>query len=80
MTEAAGADEMGRRRLSMNAIGDSFPTISSAGPNASVIHYQASHRDCADISAEQIYLLDTGGQYEEGTTDVTRTVSLRYFS
>lgn len=65
---------MGRRRLAMNAIGDSFPTISSSGSNAAIIHYQASHETCSQIEASNIYLLDTGGQYVEGTTDVTRTV------
>ena len=75
ITEAHGADEMGRRRAAMpGAVGDSFPTISSTGANAAIIHYQAAHGACSDIAAGDVYLCDTGGQYRDGTTDITRTV------
>jgi len=75
VTEAQGADEIGRRRKCMqNCIGDSFPTISSTGANAAVIHYHAEHGSCAAIDPDSIYLCDTGGQYLDGTTDVTRTL------
>ena len=75
VTEAHGADEMARRRAAMpGAVGNSFPTISSTGANAAIIHYQAAHGACSDIAAGAVYLCDTGGQYREGTTDVTRTV------
>ena len=55
-------------------VGDSFPTISSSGANAAVIHYQPEHGSCATIDPTKVYLCDTGGQYTDGTTDVTRTV------
>jgi len=75
VTEAHGADEMGRRRAAMpGSVGDSFPTISSTGANAAIIHYQAAHGACSDIAADAVYLCDTGGQYLDGTTDITRTV------
>ena len=75
VTEAEGADEIGRRRKGMaRCVGDSFPTISSSGANAAVIHYQPEHGSCATIDPAKGYLLDTGGQYTDGTTDVTRTV------
>jgi len=75
VTEAEGADEIGRRRMAMEGcVGDSFPTISSIGPNAAVIHYHATHGACSLIDRESVYLCDTGGQYLDGTTDVTRTL------
>lgn len=54
--------------------GISFETISSIGPNAAVIHYSPTEKDCSKLRADQIYLVDSGGQYLDGTTDVTRTV------
>lgn len=54
--------------------GLSFTTISSTGPNAAVIHYSPDPDDCAIIRKDQIYLCDSGGQYLDGTTDVTRTL------
>ncbi|XP_021888889.1 probable Xaa-Pro aminopeptidase P [Carica papaya] len=54
--------------------GLSFPTISSVGPNAAVIHYSPEAEKCAELDANSIYLFDSGAQYLDGTTDVTRTV------
>lgn len=54
-------------------MGLSFPTISSTGPNAAIIHYKPSPTDCAVIERDQIYLCDSGAQFLDGTTDVTRT-------
>jgi len=54
--------------------GLSFTTISSTGPNAAVIHYSPDPDDCAIVKKDQIYLCDSGGQYLDGTTDVTRTL------
>ena len=53
--------------------GLSFPTISSTGPNAAIIHYQPSPTDSATVDKGQIYLCDSGAQFLDGTTDVTRT-------
>ncbi|KAG8853749.1 hypothetical protein FRB96_008003 [Tulasnella sp. 330] len=53
--------------------GLSFDTISSTGPNAAIIHYSPDPKDCAIIKQDQMYLCDSGGQYLDGTTDVTRT-------
>lgn len=55
-------------------VGDSFPTISSSGANAAIIHYHASEEECAAIKRDAVYLCDTGGQYLTGTTDITRTL------
>ncbi len=54
----------------------SFPTISGSGPNGAVIHYKASIKSNRKLKKGDIYLVDSGGQYEFGTTDVTRTISL----
>ncbi|ELT95421.1 hypothetical protein CAPTEDRAFT_130300, partial [Capitella teleta] len=51
----------------------SFLTISAVGPNAAVIHYRASEATDKQINTDDVYLLDSGGQYLDGTTDVTRT-------
>ncbi len=54
----------------------SFPTISGVGPNGAIIHYRASEKSCRRLRKGEIYLIDSGGQYNFGTTDVTRTISL----
>ena len=55
----------------------SFPTISGTGPNGAIIHYKATKETNRKLKKGDIYLVDSGGQYEFGTTDVTRTVSLK---
>ena len=54
----------------------SFSTISGSGPNSAIIHYKASVKSNRNLKKGDIYLVDSGGQYSFGTTDVTRTVSL----
>ena len=54
----------------------SFPTISGSGPNGAIIHYKASKISNRILKEKDIYLVDSGGQYNFGTTDVTRTISL----
>ncbi|KAH6887859.1 putative Xaa-Pro aminopeptidase P [Coprinopsis sp. MPI-PUGE-AT-0042] len=53
--------------------GLSFTTISSTGPNGAIIHYSPDPKDSAIIKKDQIYLCDSGAQFLDGTTDVTRT-------
>ena len=55
----------------------SFPTISGTGPNGAIIHYKASRKTNRKLNKGDIYLVDSGGQYSYGTTDVTRTISLQ---
>ncbi len=57
----------------------SFPTISSSGPNGAIIHYKATKKTNRKLLKGDIYLVDSGGQYEFGTTDVTRTISLKNY-
>ncbi|KAK7483321.1 hypothetical protein BaRGS_00025488, partial [Batillaria attramentaria] len=54
--------------------GLSFGSISGSGPNGAVIHYRPSDATDRDITTQEMYLLDSGGQYLDGTTDVTRTM------
>ena len=54
----------------------SFPTISGSGPNGAIIHYKASEKSNRILKKGDLYLVDSGGQYNFGTTDVTRTISL----
>ncbi len=55
----------------------SFPTISGTGPNGAIIHYKATKKTNRKLKKGDVYLVDSGGQYEFGTTDVTRTISLK---
>src|SRR3954470_4943051 len=54
----------------------SFDTISGAGPNGAIVHYRASEATNRPLEMNSIYLVDSGGQYPDGTTDVTRTVAI----
>ena len=54
----------------------SFPTISGSGPNSAIIHYKADKKSNRLLRKGDVYLVDSGGQYFYGTTDVTRTLSL----
>jgi len=54
----------------------SFPTISGTGPNSAIIHYKANKKSNRLLKKGDVYLVDSGGQYLYGTTDVTRTLSL----
>lgn len=54
--------------------GESFPAIAGAGPNGAVIHYRATPGQDRVLNANEVLLIDSGGQYLDGTTDVTRTV------
>lgn len=61
-------------------VGDSFETISAYGPGAALPHYVTPHEDAPVLYSEGLYLCDSGGQYEDGTTDITRTVPLGHCS
>jgi Xaa-Pro aminopeptidase len=54
----------------------SFPTISGTGSNGAIIHYKANKKTNRVLKKGDLYLVDSGGQYNFGTTDVTRTISL----
>ena len=54
----------------------SFDTISGAGPNGAIVHYRVSEETNRPLEMDSLYLVDSGGQYPDGTTDVTRTVAI----
>jgi len=54
-------------------VSPSFESISSIGPNGAVIHYKPEQDTAKPLNNDEIYLLDSGGQYLDGTTDITRT-------
>lgn len=56
--------------------GLSFPTISGAGAHGAIVHYKASSETDCKIAPDMLYLVDSGAQYLDGTTDVTRTIAI----
>jgi len=54
----------------------SFDTISGAGPNGAIVHYRVTTATNRKLEAGELYLVDSGGQYQDGTTDITRTVAI----
>jgi Xaa-Pro aminopeptidase len=54
--------------------GESFPAISGAGEHGAVIHYRVTEESNRPIKPNEVYLIDSGAQYLDGTTDITRTV------
>jgi len=60
-----------------NALQDiSFDTISGSGPNGAIMHYRVSNESNARLEAGHLLVLDSGGQYLDGTTDITRTIPI----
>jgi len=64
------------RKKNRSFYSSSFPTISGTGPNGAIIHYKADRKSNRLLKKGDVYLVDSGGQYLYGTTDVTRTLSL----
>jgi Xaa-Pro aminopeptidase len=54
----------------------SFPTIAGAGADGAIVHYRVSRRSNRRIAPGELFLVDSGGQYEDGTTDITRTLAV----
>ncbi|MFZ3354147.1 MAG: aminopeptidase P family protein, partial [Xanthobacteraceae bacterium] len=54
----------------------SFPTIAGAGSDGAIVHYRVSRKSNRRIAPGELFLIDSGGQYEDGTTDITRTVAV----
>jgi len=64
------------RKEQEHCLGDSFTAIAAYGENAALMHYSPAKGACSKLKAEGFFLLDTGGQYLDGTTDITRTISM----
>lgn len=74
-TEMSAAARLVALRAEMPMFrGESFPAISGSGPNGAIIHYRVSEETNRAIQADELYLVDSGAQYSDGTTDITRTV------
>jgi len=54
----------------------SFDSISGSGPNGAIVHYKSSEKTNRKLQRGELYLIDSGGQYVDGTTDITRTVTI----
>ena len=64
------------RAMGENFTDESFGTIAGYKGNGAIVHYSATKENCAEVKPEGMLLLDSGGQYLDGTTDITRTVWL----
>jgi len=62
------------RKLNKNYLFPSFNTIAGTGSNGAIVHYRATSKNTQKIFKRDIFLVDSGGQYKYGTTDVTRTI------
>lgn len=74
ITEISGADQLDKFRQEQESyVGPSFPTISSSGAHAAIVHYCPTPATDRPITDKEVYLCDSGAQFLDGTTDVTRT-------
>ena len=77
ISELSASDKLHACRAEQDLfIGDSFPAISGYKGNGAIIHYKVTPASDTEMHADGIYLIDSGGQYLDGTTDITRTVTL----
>lgn len=77
LDEIAVAEKLERFRAETGLLREiSFDTISAAGPNAAIPHYRVDRRSNRDIPPDSLFLIDSGAQYEDGTTDITRTLAV----
>ncbi len=77
VSEADVADKLAENRSKMDLyVGESFPAIVGYKSNGAIIHYRAKHDTCKELKEDGILLVDSGGQYLDGTTDITRTIAL----
>ncbi len=77
LTETEAAERLeDYRKAQEGYLGPSFTTISAFGSNAAMCHYHATKEQESPVGTDGFYLVDSGGQYYEGTTDVTRTIAV----
>jgi Xaa-Pro aminopeptidase len=77
LTEIDAVEALESFRRDTGALKDvSFPTISGTGPNGAIVHYRVTRKSNRRIAPGDLLLIDSGAQYEDGTTDVTRTIAI----
>ena len=77
LTEIDTVEALETFRRDTGALKDvSFPTIAGTGPNGAIVHYRVTRKSNRRISSGDLLLIDSGAQYEDGTTDVTRTIAI----
>jgi Xaa-Pro aminopeptidase len=77
LTEIDAVEALETFRRDTGALKDvSFPTISGTGPNGAIVHYRVTRKSNRRIAAGDLLLIDSGAQYQDGTTDVTRTIAI----
>lgn len=77
LTEKTASDYLDNLRRGDELFLDlSFPTISGYAENGAIVHYEAEYETAKKLEAKGLYLFDSGATYKDGTTDVTRTISL----
>lgn len=77
LTELQAAEKLRAFRFHDDRIRDlSFDTISASGPNGALPHYRVTERSDRRMQDGELYLVDSGGQYLDGTTDITRTIAI----
>jgi Xaa-Pro aminopeptidase len=77
LDEIAAAEKLAEFRRRNDLFRDfSFDTISAAGPNGAICHYKVTEASNRPIPVNSLYLVDSGGQYLDGTTDITRTIAV----
>ena len=77
LTEIGAVEALESFRRDTGLLKDvSFPSISGAGPDGAIVHYRVTRATDRKIAPNELFLIDSGGQYEDGTTDITRTVAV----
>ncbi len=77
LTEIDTVEALETFRRGTGALKDvSFPTIAGTGPNGAIVHYRVTRKSNRRIALGDLLLIDSGAQYEDGTTDVTRTIAI----
>jgi Xaa-Pro aminopeptidase len=77
LDEITAVKKLEQFRRATNALREiSFPTISGSGPNGAIVHYRVTEATNRRLGLGELFLLDSGAQYQDGTTDITRTIAI----
>jgi Xaa-Pro aminopeptidase len=77
LDEITAVQKLEEFRRDTNMLRDlSFPTISGSGPNGAIVHYRVTEATNRRMRPGELFLIDSGGQYHDGTTDITRTIAI----